>query len=627
MRRVFPRARIGLLCAAVVGTTVLTVLPSGPAGAATVTASPDADATVAEAAPTTNMGTAPTLQVDQSPVFESYLHFTLTGLTGSVTSARLRLRVVNASVNGPAVYPTDPGWTETGITWATKPAPTGPAAADAGAVAANTWLEYDVTSLVHGDGPIAFTLAGTSKDGSDFASREAPADGPQLVVTTDSSSPPLPPPPPPPPSGTATRVFAAAADARTAKAKPTTNFGTTPSLDVDGSPVVESYLRFPVTGLAGPVRRATLRLWVTDRSVDGPAVYPTGSAWTETGITWATRPARTGAKTADLGAVAKGTWAEFDVTALVTGNGDRSFALAGPAADGTIFASREAANPPELVVTADVGTPDTTPPDTAIGSVTVNGSTATFPFTSTEANSTFECRLDGAAFAGCASPASYPGLAVGGHTFDVRAVDPAGNTDPTPATTTVTVADTIPPDTAIGSVAVDQSTATFAFTSTEANSTFECSLDGGAFTLCASPKSYSGLAVGQHTFAVRASDDAGNADPTPATASVTIEDLTPPDTAIDAVQILGRAARFDFSATEARSSFACSLDGASFASCTAPASYDSLALGDHTFAVQATDPAGNTDPSPAPILVGGVGNVPDSTPGRSRRCWDRTSRR
>ena len=78
-----------------------------------------------------------------------------------------------------------------------------------------------------------------------------------------------------------------------AKAKPTTNFGTTPTLDVDGSPVIESYLRFPVTGLTGTVRRATLRLWVTDKSVDGPAVYPTGTAWTETGITWNTpsRPA------------------------------------------------------------------------------------------------------------------------------------------------------------------------------------------------------------------------------------------------------------------------------------------------------------------------------------------------
>src|SRR5207244_1025044 len=133
---------------------------------------------------------------------------------------------------------------------------------------------------------------------------------------------------------------------------------------------------------------------------------------------------------------------------------------------------------------------------------------------------------------------------------------------------TVTVADTTPPDTAIGSVSTAESTATFAFTATEANATFGCSLDDGAFSLCTSPRTYSGLAVGPHTFAVRASDAAGNVDPSPATASVTIQDTTPPDTAIDAVSIEGRGARFDFTATEARSSFGCQLDGGAFAPCT-----------------------------------------------------------
>jgi hypothetical protein len=243
-----------------------------------------------------------------------------------------------------------------------------------------------------------------------------------------------------PPPGTGTRAFAAAADARMAKTKPTTNFGTTPTLAVDAGPVIESYLRFPVTGLAGPVRRATLRLWVTDKSVDGPAVYPTGNGWTETGITWATKPAPTGPKTDDLGALAKSTWAEFDVTPVVTGNGDWSFDLAGTSADATVFASREAANPPQLVVTADVAPPDTTPPDTALGPVTVNGSTATFPFTSTEANSTFECSLDGAAFAPCTAPVAYSDLVVGDHAFAVRATDAAGNTDPSPALSHFTIA-------------------------------------------------------------------------------------------------------------------------------------------------------------------------------------------
>jgi hypothetical protein len=42
-------------------------------------------------------------------------------------------------------------------------------------------------------------------------------------------------------------------------------------------------------------------------------------------------------------------------------------------------------------------------------------------------------------------------------------------------------------------------------------------LDSGSFETCTSPKTYSGLKKGSHTFAVRAVDAAGNLDPTPAT--------------------------------------------------------------------------------------------------------------
>jgi len=60
-------------------------------------------------------------------------------------------------------------------------------------------------------------------------------------------------------------------------------------------------------------------------------------------------------------------------------------------------------------------------------------SSATFDLGSNESGSTFECRLDGALFAACTTPASYAALADGTHTFDVRATDPAGNLDTSPA--------------------------------------------------------------------------------------------------------------------------------------------------------------------------------------------------
>ena len=82
---------------------------------------------------------------------------------------------------------------------------------------------------------------------------------------------------------------------------------------------------------------------------------------------------------------------------------------------------------------------DVTPPETTIGNGSVTGSSATFAFSASEAGARFECSLDGGAFAACSSPATFSGLAAGPHTFAVRAVDAAGNADPTPATRSFTV--------------------------------------------------------------------------------------------------------------------------------------------------------------------------------------------
>jgi hypothetical protein len=85
---------------------------------------------------------------------------------------------------------------------------------------------------------------------------------------------------------------------------------------------------------------------------------------------------------------------------------------------------------------------DTDPPETTItsGPASLSASAdATFGFTSDESGSTFECSLDGSAFATCASPSAYTGLGDGAHTFDVRATDSSANTDATPDSASWTI--------------------------------------------------------------------------------------------------------------------------------------------------------------------------------------------
>ena len=59
--------------------------------------------------------------------------------------------------------------------------------------------------------------------------------------------------------------------------------------------------------------------------------------------------------------------------------------------------------------------------------------TVKFAFTSNEPGSRFQCSLDGGRLQGCRSPKRYRNLRPGNHVFRVRAIDPAGNVDPTPA--------------------------------------------------------------------------------------------------------------------------------------------------------------------------------------------------
>ena len=261
-------------------------------------------------------------------------------------------------------------------------------------------------------------------------------------------------------------------------------------------------------------------------------------------------------------------------------------------------------------------TVDVTAPAAPVVTAPANGSAtanATPAITGTaEANSTVTVTLDGVVAGTTTADAAgawsfTPGIALSSasHTVSATSTDAAGNTSPTSNANTFTV-DTVAPDTTIASGptgVITSSSANFTFTSNDPTATFECSLDGGAFTACPAAFALTGLADGPHALAVRTRDAVGNVDATPANRTFTV-DATAPDTTItmSPTGTTGaKTATIVFTSNDPTATFECSLDGATFSSCTAPASLTALAQGAHTFAVRATDTNGNVDPTPATV--------------------------
>jgi hypothetical protein len=245
-------------------------------------------------------------------------------------------------------------------------------------------------------------------------------------------------------------------------------------------------------------------------------------------------------------------------------------------------------------------------PDTTIDSqppLLSKSPNAIFTFSSSEAGSKFFCGLNGGPFMPCKSPKKYFRLPHGSHSFQVKA-SAHGISDSTPATYSWTI-DRTRPDTTITTKPPAALTnvvdASFEFTSSEAAGAFNCKLNKNTFTPCTSPKLFSGLPSGKHTFWVAAVDAAGNLDKKAASYKWII-DTEPPETAIKTKPRLvtqDAGAKFTFSANERRSTFECRLDSAVFVLCSSPRMLSGLSAGPHTFEVRATDGAGNTDPTPA----------------------------
>jgi len=153
-----------------------------------------------------------------------------------------------------------------------------------------------------------------------------------------------------------TITFVVEADARVEQASPSRNYAASALIARRGNPAdIKSYLRFTVFGPSGTINSVKLRLYVVNGSNDGPAIHSTGTSWSETGLTWNTQPAitTTGGPIADKGAIAAGSWVEYDLTQVVRNNGTYSFLVDTTSGDDANFSPREGSQPPQLVVTLD----------------------------------------------------------------------------------------------------------------------------------------------------------------------------------------------------------------------------------------------------------------------------------
>ncbi|WP_143092689.1 Ig-like domain-containing protein [Arsenicibacter rosenii] len=287
--------------------------------------------------------------------------------------------------------------------------------------------------------------------------------------------------------------------------------------------------------------------------------------------------------------------------------------------------------------------PDTTPPDTTLTSNPpnpTNSSSATFTFTGSDnvtapGNLTYEVQLDGTGFSSGASPKTYTGLADGPHTFQVRAVDEAGNPDPTPASYTWNIDTTPPPAPVVIAPANGSKTNNNKPTvrgTAEANISVTILIDGtsvGTVTANAGGKWMftlsNALADGSHTAKARATDDAGNTSVDSNTNTFTVDTTAPPAPVVSAPANGSRTNnnKPTVSGTaEAGSTVTVTIDNTDIGTTTADASGNwtftissALSDGSHTAKARATDDVGNTGPDsntntftvdttapPAPVL-------------------------
>lgn len=205
-----------------------------------------------------------------------------------------------------------------------------------------------------------------------------------------------------------------------------------------------------------------------------------------------------------------------------------------------------------------------------------------------------------------------------GAMLSLAACGGGGGGSPSPSPPAPPPADTTPPDTTLGgapALSTAQRTASFTLTSSEANSTFEASLDGAAYAVVTSPHALGNLADGVHTVNVRARDAATNVDASPATFTWLVDGTAPSVRVLfpgsnaytDQASIQLRGTANDASAiTSLTVNGAVATTADNFHNWTATVA---VAAGNNDYTIATTDNLGNSSTSAATVNIANRGAV------------------
>jgi len=133
-------------------------------------------------------------------------------------------------------------------------------------------------------------------------------------------------------------------DATVKQSNQYSNFGYLNELQARGTTPAWGLLRFHVTGVTGqPVTGVHVLLTVKSASsTSAGSIHKVPCTWYESSVTWVSKPAL-GAAIDTEGAVVQGQVVDFDVSSVVTADGDYCFAVDNPAGADVLYYSREAA--------------------------------------------------------------------------------------------------------------------------------------------------------------------------------------------------------------------------------------------------------------------------------------------